>query len=131
MNPKFPFNVEFRPTGDFLNDLPKDTYEEPMEDYMQRIQVGETLYDIFAQETPVAEFKKIGKLVLGSRLVTSLWGDNHMFFRHQRIDDDVRGYHPEWENKYHQSLVDDTDFDRVRPEKAKADVFCPFAFLFH
>lgn len=99
---------------------------------MQRIQVGETLYDIFAQETPVAEFKKIGKLVLGSRLVTSLWGDNHMFFRHQRIDDDVRRYRSDWEDKYHQSLLDDTDFDpRLRPEKAKADVFCPFAFLFH
>lgn len=93
--------------------------------------MGETLYDVFAQAEPDAEFSKIGKLVLGSRLVTSLWGDNHMYFRHQRLDDDLREYRSDWTDSYPQSFLDDTEFDRVRPEAPKADVFCPFAFLFH
>jgi len=93
--------------------------------------VGETLYDVFAQAEPGEEFSKIGKLVLGSRLVTSLWGDNHMYFRHQRLDDDLREYRSDWTDSYPQSFLDDTEFDRVRPEAPKADVFCPFAFLFH
>ena len=33
--------------------------------------------------------------MLKSQLVTSLWGDKHLFFRHQRQDDDFR-YRPEW-----------------------------------
>ena len=31
-----------------------------------------------------------------STLVTSHWGDEHMFFRHQRMDDDLK-LRPEWE----------------------------------
>jgi len=28
-------------------------------------------------------------------MVTSYWGDEHMFFRHQRMDDDLK-LRPEW-----------------------------------
>ena len=29
-------------------------------------------------------------------MVTSYWGDEHMFFRHQKMDDDLK-LRPEWE----------------------------------
>lgn len=29
-------------------------------------------------------------------MVTSYWGDEHMYFRHQRMDDDLK-IRPEWE----------------------------------
>ena len=38
----------------------------------------------------------IGAFVTASEITTSLWGDDHLFFRHQRIDDDLAIY-PEWE----------------------------------
>ena len=34
--------------------------------------------------------------MLTSEMTTSLWGDKHMFFRHQMMDDDVAIF-PEWE----------------------------------
>jgi len=33
--------------------------------------------------------------MLASPLTTSNWGDEHMFFRHQRMDDDLK-IKPEW-----------------------------------
>ena len=38
----------------------------------------------------------IGEFILASQTTTSLWGDDHLFFRHQRMDDDL-AIHPEWE----------------------------------
>ena len=38
----------------------------------------------------------IGKIVTTSETTTSYWGDEHMYFRHQRMDDDL-AIHPEWE----------------------------------
>ena len=38
----------------------------------------------------------IADLVLTSELTTSLWGDQHLFFRHQNMEDDL-GLRPDWE----------------------------------
>jgi hypothetical protein len=60
---------------------------------------GSTLFNIYATDNP-AELggteQLIGKLVTASNIFTSLWGDEHMFFRHQRIDDDIE-LRPDWE----------------------------------
>ena len=37
-----------------------------------------------------------GDIILKSPLVTSLWGDAHLFFRHQDMRDDFI-LHPEWD----------------------------------
>jgi len=37
----------------------------------------------------------IGQMKTKSQLVTSYWGDEHMYFRHQRMDDDLK-LRPEW-----------------------------------
>ena len=38
----------------------------------------------------------IADLVLTSDMTTTMWGDKHMFFRHQDMAEDVALY-PEWE----------------------------------
>lgn len=39
---------------------------------------------------------KIGELRLTSDLFRSKWGDDKMFFRHQKMDDDLK-FNPAWE----------------------------------
>jgi len=74
-----------------------------------------------------AKMKLIGWLVSRSETRTSLWGDEFLFFQHQRMDDDVlrRPY-------YHDMLENWTlgpfDFDDLMlPDPY---VNCPFKFLF-
>jgi len=38
----------------------------------------------------------IGTLVLDGGLTTSKWADESLFFRHQKMNDDVK-LHPEWD----------------------------------
>ena len=39
---------------------------------------------------------KIAEVVTASELTTSNWGDEKMFFRHERMENDL-AFHPEWE----------------------------------
>ena len=51
---------------------------------------------IYLKRTYLKKFYFLGDLVLRSPLVTSVWGDAHLFFRHQDMREDfVR--RPEWE----------------------------------
>jgi len=72
--------------SDFLTDL-------------ESIPSGSVLYDIFAMDKPEelgGSEKKIGQLKTVSELTSSKWGDEHLYFRHERMDDDL-ALRPEWE----------------------------------
>ena len=75
--------------------MAQDYPDETVIEYLQRIPVDTMLYTIEAQAEPDYEFEIIGELVTRSELVTSLWADTKMLFRHTRFDDDVM-YRPEW-----------------------------------
>jgi len=65
-----------------LNSMPADT----------------TLYKVFAWDKPEALGGKesyIGDLVMDGEFTTSKFGDEDLFFRHQRSDEDLK-IHPEW-----------------------------------
>lgn len=94
------------------------------EDYLQTIPAGALLFNIYATDMPTelgGVETKIGQMKTKSTMVTSYWGDEHMFFRHQRMDDDLK-FKPEWEkytpnpkvlfgNKKHdQNLIKAVDF---------------------
>jgi hypothetical protein len=69
----------------YLNDLKSVPKDSP-------------LYDVFALTAPEDQggnFLKIGQLVLDGTFTTSKWGDQHLFFRHQRQNDDNK-VKPEW-----------------------------------
>lgn len=42
------------------------------------------------------ERKLIGELKLDGEMTTSKWGDENLFFRHQKMDDDVK-INPDWD----------------------------------
>lgn len=62
-------------------------------------------------------------------MVTSLWGDKKMFFRHYRHDDDFR-FEPSWIEKTPVLVYDNEDPTALHEYQALRYSSCPFAFLF-
>ena len=68
-------------------------------DDLASIPAGSKIYDIYAWDAPEelgGTETLIGAFVTASEFTTSMWGDDHLYFRHQRIDDDL-AINPEWE----------------------------------
>ena len=88
------------------------------------------LYEVIALEYPGAPEYHIANIVLDEQMVTSKWADEKMFFRHSRMDDDLR-FHPEWASELTPFLHDsDLGVGKIRPPHQKVRQSCPFAFLF-
>ena len=71
----------------------------------------------------------IASFVTASTLVTSYWGDEHMFFRHQKMDDDLV-IHPEWIPYTPVFKVFGDKGNFVRDAATNFISSCPFAYLF-
>lgn len=94
-NPVFPYKLRFHPTGDISF---SDTYVRPVNEDLMTIPSGSTLYQVFAWDQPEqlgGTEAHIADLVLTSEMTTSLWGDQHLYFRHQDMWDDI-DIIPEW-----------------------------------
>jgi len=97
-NLSFPYRLRFHPTGNLS--FP-DTYVRPVNEDLVTIPSGSVLYQVFALDAPEqlgGMEKRIGDLVLTSGLVTSKWGDEHLFIRHQDMAEDLQ-LRQEW-NQY-------------------------------
>jgi len=95
-NVVFPWKLRFEPTGEFS--MSDDTYDVTFEDYLQTIPAGSTLFNVYAWDQPQelgGTESLIAEFVTDSPMITSYWGDEHMFFRHQLMDADLK-YRPEW-----------------------------------
>ena len=94
-------------------------------DDLASIPAGSKVYDIYAWDAPEelgGTETLIGAFVLASQATPSMWGDDHLFYRHQRMDEDL-AIHPEWEPyvpKHGSSLI---------LEQAAQDPECPFKNL--
>ena len=135
-SPVFPWKLRFEPTGEW--NMPADTYDQTFEQYLVTIPSGSKLFSIYAMDQPVelgGKDQLIGSFVTNSSLVTSYWGDEHMYFRHQRMDDDLK-IRPEWEPYTPDAkvfgMIDRFMDDPKGNFKAVAKVglsACPFAWL--
>lgn len=81
-------------------DFPEDTYDEPYEEYLTRIDAGTVLYDIYAwnkfeKDDPELVEELIGQIKLVTRFTRSLWGDTKLYFRHTRYEEEL-ARRPEW-----------------------------------
>jgi len=97
-NPSFPYRLRFHPTGSIS--FP-DKYARSNTEDLVTVPSGSVLYEVFALDAPEklgGQEKRIADLVLTSEMVTSKWGDQHLFIRHQDMAEDLR-LRPEW-NKY-------------------------------
>lgn len=96
--PVFPWSLRFAPNPTFnFPSTAADGYTDYMSD-LATIPAGTKLYDVYAMDQP-AELggteMKIASIQTASPLTTSNWGDEHLYFRHQRMDDDL-ALKPEW-----------------------------------
>jgi len=88
-NANFPFKLEYR-TGDAK--MPDGGCSQP--ELMQRMlavgKKGVKLYDVYAYETPTSQAELIGTLTVDANTdcVSSKYGDERLFIRHQRIEED-------------------------------------------
>jgi len=97
-NPNFPYRLRFHPTGNIR--FP-DNYVRPVTEDLVTIPSGSVLYQVYALDVPEelgGKETRIADLVLTSKMVTSKWGDQHLFFRHQDMAEDLR-LRPQW-NKF-------------------------------
>lgn len=125
----FPWSLRFEPTGEFS--YPHDTYDVPFETYLAEIAPGSLLFKIYATDLPTELGGKeslIGEMRTVTNMVTSQWGDEHMFFRHQLMDDDLK-LKPEWEPYTPNYKVFSTFGKNVADLTNKVISACPFAFL--
>merc|ERR1719361_2820656 len=93
--PSFPFSLNFVPTGELS--FP-DEYVQPSTADLMTIPSGAILYKVLALDKPVelgGSETEIAELVLTSSATTSKWGDRHLFFRHQVMEDDT-SLQPDW-----------------------------------
>jgi len=92
----YPYKLVFKPTGEIV--FP-DQYHGLFTDDLATIPEGSTLWSVYAWSAPEqlgGEEELIGDIILRSPLVTSLWGDAHLFFRHQDMREDFI-LQPEWD----------------------------------
>jgi len=99
-NPVFPFELEFRPnpsvTAMFSSSKPSNLMQYVHD--LTQVPANVDLYDVYALDKPSqigGNFAKIGSIQLDGKLVTSKFGDENLFFRHQFMNDDLK-LHPEW-----------------------------------
>jgi len=97
----FPFRLHLHPNltlhNSFSDSWTGVEYEEQLMDAKKGIQVGSTIYDVYAQNDPFSEqLTLIGKLVAKARPTTSKFADKTLFFQHTRFEEDL-AYYPSWE----------------------------------
>ena len=134
-SPVFPYRLNFVPTGEIAF---SDEYVRPFLEDLTSIPADTTLYQIMALDKPIVrnllkfvcfyigpfqelggEEKYIGDLVLRSALITSMWGDKYLYFRH---DDEAHDLviKPEW-NEYTPQFGDYFEEDPSKSSK------CPYS----
>lgn len=83
-NPKWPFILEFEPYDVYGW---TDSWQADFTDQMTSISPGTVLWKVFAYSCPLHKLsgsrgELIGRVVLTSKITTSLWGDQTLFFKH-------------------------------------------------
>jgi hypothetical protein len=96
---KFPYELIFYPTGQAnFSDAKKGNAQLLSE--LASIPAGTQLYDVVAFDSPTAKADSRRKTQVGTLTTTtachpSLFGDEQLFFRHQRMEEDFAA-EPEW-----------------------------------
>ena len=95
--------LKFVPTDKVHKLFPNTEPSNKMQylDDLKSVPADSELYDVFALTAPEdqgGQFINIGQLILDGTFTTSKWGDEHLFFKHQRQEDDNK-IKPDWGKK--------------------------------
>lgn len=125
--PNWPFQLDIEPFDVYGW---TDEYQNDFQDQLSVIPYGTVLFKIFAYDMPPelgGEERMIGALVMRSNLIDSLFGDNELYFKHARMEDDikVRPHYFDW-----LQFWDNGRFNEEPLHDPAPMVRCPFSFLF-
>ena len=98
---QYPYEIILKP-GRGLREMGSGMQHRPTADLkitFDRIPVGSVLYDVYARSNPLATPVFIGTLKTKSNLMDSSYGDQELFFRHQKMAEDLNG-RPEWKSSH-------------------------------
>jgi len=95
-SPKHPYGLRFSPKPALKGVFPKlhggksfAGYNEYLET-LKAIPENLSLFDVYAADVPGGKQTLIGTLELEGKVITSKFGDESLFFRHQKMDDDIK-----------------------------------------
>ena len=96
----FPFKITLKPTGDVNFRVEESPILEFMQQFIDNVPAGTELYSFVAHANPEdTEGMELAKLVVPDGCFPSKYGDEKLFFQHQRIEEDIE-LKPEWESAY-------------------------------
>jgi len=107
--PIFPFRIILHPLPNIRALFPDENVNHNLTVQLQTL-TPMTLYDVYAEEYPFAKPVKIGYYEIATAPTTSSFGDNDLFFQHQRFEDDI-ALRPEWEAPTKQILEEQHKID--------------------
>ena len=128
--PVWPFRCEFRPFDPcgFPDEWEEGGYLKQLTSGC--IKVGTPLFELHCMTDPEelgGYLIHIGTIRTTSEMVTSLYGDTRLFYRHVRFEEDLEE-RPEW--KPHVDLFTRPTFTKLLPLPKEAPQACPFDYLF-
>ncbi len=80
--PVAPEKLSFVPTAEAQAPVDKDG---EFRNTLTQLNPGVTLYNVYAKDSAGKDAGLIGKLILESKFVSSIYGDENLFFRHRRF----------------------------------------------
>lgn len=83
----FPFQIILKPNPDLH--FPDIQGGDPLVDQLATIPIGTVLYTIMAAPAPKTAFTKIGVIRTKGKFTKSSYGDENLFFQHQKFEDDL------------------------------------------
>jgi len=96
----FPYKISLKPTGEVRFREEPSNNLDLLQQFVDKIPAGTELYSFIAFENPNdMNGTELGKLVVIDGCYPSRYGDEKLFFKHQRIEEDIE-LMPEWKNDY-------------------------------
>ncbi len=119
--PKYPFKLIFKPSEELRNKY-SDEYSTDYMDQLKAVPKGSVLYSVYAISQPNQIEEKIGELRTTSEMISSYWGDESLFFRHNYMDIDLME-NPGWKEYVPEfSIFGGSKVSEEKPRKK-----CPFS----
>jgi len=86
--PKFPYKLVFIPSAKAKSFNFPDAYTESYLTQVAKVKKGDVIYEVHAVDQPGCADFKIGKITLTEDFTTSKFGDESLFFRHSKVDEE-------------------------------------------
>jgi len=94
-SPNFPFRLVFQPSLKFKSIFPDAFTTSDLCSQLSTLSAPQPIYHIWAEPQPLATPVLIGYVQMMTSPTASLFGDQTLFFQHQRMEDDLAIF-PQW-----------------------------------